>query len=147
MTLKNAKLIQERICAEGTKSVLFFLRADGTYGFNEYYRAHTTTGMEWLPASVHSGRYENLEIAVDEAIGRVDWFRREMEWPARDKSIMPVIEHAPGWAKCPFCGINFSTSDENRWGGNRHLTCGQELSRTPFKPCPDHSHALSHTWT
>jgi len=45
------------------------------------------------------------------------------------KSDLPavVVEASSDWVECPFCDWRFRVSDDRRWDGERHLTCGQRI--------------------
>ena len=62
----------ESICVD------FFKRDDASYGYEEY-RRDVETAEGWFPIGFHSGnRFETLEQAKSDAMGRVAWLASEM---------------------------------------------------------------------
>jgi len=41
-----------------------------------------------------------------------------------------------GWATCPNCDLRFAPTDQDRWTGLRHVTCGQRLLLEPLAAAP-----------
>lgn len=112
----------------------FFRRNDGSYGYSELNNSGTQENPTWVKYANSASRFDSIEVAINEASGRVAWLKREVEWPARDNVPIPTVPNGEGWIKCPFCGIRFSMLDKVRWGGERHLTCGQRISIPPLEP-------------
>jgi hypothetical protein len=82
----------------------------------------------WENYANTSSRFDSLETARLEASSRVVWLKKEVEWVARDNKPIPTSPYIQSWIKCPFCSVRFSMLDKDRWGGGRHLTCGQRIS-------------------
>jgi hypothetical protein len=110
----------------------YFCREDGTYGYIELKNVSTPEAPVWQKYANPSSRFISLEVAKLEAESRVTWLRKETEWVARDNESMSALEYIENWIKCPFCSIRFSLLDRHRWGGGRHLTCGQKISVQPM---------------
>ncbi|QQP94408.1 hypothetical protein [Lysobacter enzymogenes] len=117
--------ILDRVEAAGGRAGVEFLRRDdGTYGYREL---EPDENGGWRCRDQNSSRFGDLDTARAEAAGRIEWLRRERAWPARDVAPVTVEQPASGLLRCPFCGISFALSDRDRWGGGRHLRCGQRL--------------------
>lgn len=57
----------------------FFQRADASFGFEEY-RRDVETGEGWFPIGFHSAnRFETLDQAKSDAMGRVAWLESELQ--------------------------------------------------------------------
>lgn len=119
------------VSTDGHFRIDFFLRNDGSYGYTELKKSGTQENPTWVEYTNSASRFDSIEIARNEASGRVAWLKREAEWPARENAPMPTMLYGEGWIKCPFCGIRFSMLDKVRWSGERHLTCGQRISIHP----------------
>ncbi len=70
----------------------------------------------------------NPEIAWREAIGRTPWLKRQESWQAFHEPEKYAKPYGIDFICCPFCNKRFSLHDKNRWGGSRHLTCGQKIN-------------------
>jgi hypothetical protein len=66
-------------------------------------------------------------IAWREAIGHIEWLKREESWSAFYEPERTATINAFGFVSCPFCSLMFSLRDKNRRGGGRHLACGQKI--------------------
>jgi hypothetical protein len=119
--------LEEIISADIRFRVELFRRADGTYGFVEFKNASNAENPSWVKGSNRASRFESYEIALHEAQQRLAWLRKEMDWPAKDSQPLQATEYMPNWIKCPYCGVRFSVLDTDRWGGGRHLSCGQRI--------------------
>lgn len=119
--------------ADGCFRIDFFCRKDGSYGYAELKNSGTQQNPIWTKCTNNSSRFDSIEVARHEACGRVAWLKREIEWPARDSVPIPTVPYREGWIECPFCGVRFSMLDKVRWGGGRHLTCGQRISIHPIE--------------
>lgn len=119
------------VSVDGHFRIDFFLRNDGSYGYTELKKSGTQDNLTWVEYTDSASRFDSIEVARNEASGRVAWLKREVEWSARENAPMPTMPYGEGWIKCPFCGIHFSMLDKVRWGGERHLTCGQRISIHP----------------
>lgn len=120
------------VSADSDFRIDFFCRNDGSYGYAELKNSGTQENPHWIKYTDHSSRFDSIEVARYEASRRVAWLRREFEWPARDNLPILATPYTEGWIECPFCGIRFSMRDKARWGGERHLTCGQRISIDPI---------------
>jgi len=120
-------IVKDLTSVEGLQRLEFFRRPDDSYGYRELTRHIDEAEPTWRSVALSASRFDSLETALAEAQSRVKWLRRESNWPARDKESASVVPHAPGYVQCPFCAISFSLGDPDRWGGSRHLTCGQRI--------------------
>lgn len=121
------------VSADNDFRIDFFCRNDGSYGYDELKNSGTRENPIWVKYTNGSSRFDSIDVARSEASGRVAWLKREVEWPARDSMPIPTAPYREGWIQCPFCGIRFSMLDKVRWGGGRHLTCGQRISIHPIE--------------
>ncbi len=125
----NQKL-DEIVSADSRFRAAFFRRDDGTYGYEEFRNINNAVSPSWLMHAKGTSRFESHALALQEAQHRLSWLWKEMQWPARDQEPIETTQDMPGWIACPFCGIRFSLLDADRWGGGRHLTCGQRITAT-----------------
>lgn len=71
---------------------------------------------------------------LDEALGKmISALSRSAPNLPQDllAALMPeetVTLDPDGWLVCPFCRKRFSPNDPGRWGGGRHLSCGQRIT-------------------
>lgn len=122
--MSAVELIARVDAADGCGSVEFLRRADGSYGYREL----DPDGLGgWRCRDQNGSRFDDLDTARAEAAGRIAWLRRETAWPARDLAPVAVEQRSVGLLRCAYCGISFSLDDRDRWGGGRHLRCGQRL--------------------
>lgn len=121
--------IGDIVSADSSRRVEFVRLNDGTYGYVSYKNTRNSESPVWENNSSENSRFGSHEIALFEATGRLAWLKKETEWPAKDQEPVAIAEYTPGWIKCPFCGKRFYLQDPERWGGNRHLTCGQRIVR------------------
>ncbi|QWP78144.1 hypothetical protein J5226_07035 [Lysobacter sp. K5869] len=122
--MSGVEILDRVDAADGCGSVEFVRRGDGSYG----YRESDPDGIGgWRCRSQNASRFDSLETARAEAASRIAWLRRELAWPARDLAPVAVEQPVAGLLRCAYCGISFSLSDQDRWGGGRHLRCGQRL--------------------
>lgn len=119
--------IGDIVSADSRFRVEFVRFDDVTYGYVTYKNTGSAESPVWKNDSHESSRFGTHEIAIVEAMGRIPWLKKETEWPAKDQAAVAIAEYAPGWIKCPFCGKRFHLQDPDRWGGGRHLTCGQKI--------------------
>jgi hypothetical protein len=123
----SMKKLEEIVSADSRFRVEFFERDDGTHGYDEFKNTNNAASPLWCLHSKSDSRFESQQTAFHEAQQRLPWLRKEREWLARDKESIVTTEYIPGWMVCPFCGVRFSLCDADRWGGDRHLTCGQRI--------------------
>jgi hypothetical protein len=117
---------QIRYSVEGDKRVIVFARWDGFFSYIEECAidSHQNT---WKIVSGNRSIYADSNIAWSEAIESVEWLKREESWSAFYEPERTATINAFDFVSCPFCSVRFSLHDKNRWGGNRHLTCGQKI--------------------
>ncbi|NHZ91060.1 hypothetical protein F2P45_18855 [Massilia sp. CCM 8733] len=123
----SMRKIDDIVSADSRFRVAFVRRDDGTHGYAGFINTETAASPVWKLESKATSRFESHEVALNEARGRLAWLKKETDWPAKDREPVAAIEYTPGWMKCPFCGIRFCLQDLDRWGGGRHLTCGQRI--------------------
>lgn len=115
------------ISADGQYRIVFFMHAEGTHGYAAFRNANDANSPMWRREHHSSSRFASRDVAVLEARSREAWLKTETAWPARHCDPVPLNEFGSGWLRCPFCRIRFSILDKFRWGGGRHLTCGQRI--------------------
>ena len=126
-------LVLSIVSADSYFRIEFFCRNDGSYGYTDLKNSGTHENPIWVEYANSSSRFDSIETARAEASGRVAWLKKEAEWLARENEPIPTKPYREGWIRCPFCGIRFSMLDKDRWGGGRHLTCGQRISIHPLE--------------
>ena len=52
---------------------------------------------------------------------------RELEEAAELRGVLEVTPNANGYARCPYCGVSFSTRYPMSWDGQMHKTCRTRL--------------------
>ena len=122
--------IDDIVSADGRFRAEFVRRDDGTHGYVSFINTNNAASPVWKQDGRDVSRFESREIALFEARGRLAWLKNEADWPAKDHEPMAASQYTPGWIKCPFCGLRFYLADPDRWGGSRHLTCGQRIIDT-----------------
>ena len=78
------------LSADNRFRIDFFRRSDGTFGYLELTNCGNQENPTWTRYSSTSSRFASLEIAKTEALGRVAWLKKEVEWTARDHETMLV---------------------------------------------------------
>ena len=120
------KIQYSRVCAEGNKRLLIIQRSDGWFTFQEE-QLIAPEKATWKSLKRYSSICLDFEIAWREAVGRIEWLNREENWPALNEPEKTASLYAIDFICCPFCSRRFSIRDQARWGGSRHLTCGQRI--------------------
>ncbi len=63
---------------EGERCVDFFIRPDGSFGFEEY-RRDAEDGRGWFPIGFHAGKsFASEEVAEAKAFAAVSWLKDVM---------------------------------------------------------------------
>jgi hypothetical protein len=119
--------VQTIVSSDRKFCLVFFQRNDQSCGFVELEHSDQSPNIPWEAESYRSPRFASLDIAIQEAEGRIGWLKRETLWPAKALPTVIASEYVPDWIKCPFCHVRFSLLDPHRWAGDRHLTCGQTI--------------------
>ena len=127
------RVVEEILSADQRSRILVCERDDGLFTFIEERNAAEPPSSRWERYSSSNSIFDSACAVVREVRGRVSWLRREVTWPARDNPPVAVTPREDV-IDCPACGITFFIKDGNRWGGGRHLTCGQriDLTRAPL---------------
>lgn len=115
-----------RYSAEGDKRVVVYRKTNGLFSFREENLVDPTVDR-WKVCSNSASICADSEVAWREAAGLISWLKREDSWPARHEPEKSAKLYAVDFILCPFCGKRFSVRDGARFGGNRHLTCGQKI--------------------
>ncbi|NHZ32883.1 hypothetical protein [Massilia rubra] len=123
-------MIDEIVSVDGRFRAEFVRRDDGTYGYISFINSNNAASPAWKQDGRAVSRFESRDIALFDAKGRLAWLKKETDWPAKDHEPVAGSQYTPGWIKCPFCGLQFYLLDLDRWGGSRHLTCGQRIIDT-----------------
>jgi len=119
--------VKEIVDAARTRRVLICQRDDGLFVFLQQISAGSPPTYTMGPHATSMGLCDTAETAEWEARSRVEWLRKESSWPASHNPPMSVVPRQGAIIDCPFCGRTFLTKDPDRWGGGRHLTCGQRI--------------------
>jgi hypothetical protein len=124
------RIVEEILSADQRSRALICEREDGLFTFVEERNAAEPPSWRWERYSGGHSLFDSAEAVVRDVRGRMGWLRREMAWPARDEPPVTVTPRPGGVIDCPACGITFFIKDPARWGGGRHLTCGQRIGLT-----------------
>lgn len=130
------RVVEEILSADQRGRILICERDGGLFTFIVERNAAEPPALCWERSSRSNGIFDSAGTVVREVRGRVGWLRREVTWPARDNPPAAVAPREGGVIDCPACGIIFFVKDGERWGGGRHLTCGQriDLTEAPLPP-------------
>jgi hypothetical protein len=72
------RVVQSIETDDGTRCVDVFVRADGTFGFEEY-RRDVEDGCGWFPIGFHAtGLYASAQSAMEDALSKVAWLHTSM---------------------------------------------------------------------
>lgn len=121
------KKVDDIASADSLFRVELFMRNDGTFAYVEFTHSGDALNPIWKRSSKAESRFGSYAIALYEARERLSWLNNEMAWPARDAEPLAALNEVPDWLTCPACGIRFCMRDRDRWGGGRHLSCGQRI--------------------
>jgi len=119
--------VKEIADAAQTRRVLICQRDDGLFVFVQEISTGSPPTYTAEPYATSAGLYDTAETAERAAKSRVEWLRKESSWPASHNPPMSVVPRQGTIIDCPFCGHTFLNKDPDRWGGGRHLTCGQRI--------------------
>ncbi len=133
---KGMRVVEEIRSADRRGRILICERDDGLFTFIEERNAAEPPSSRWERPPSSNGIFDSAGAVVREVRERVGWLRREVTWPARDNPMVAVSPREGSVIDCPACGITFFIKDGDRWGGGRHLTCGQRIGLTeaPIPP-------------